>query len=163
MFGSGKRIEKLERELAEVRGELSSLQTELTRVRPILSDLKHLERIRSDLERIRLAAEAASEGLRAQPNVESLHQARRKVPLDSVQLAKTTGYVSIYFDGGRTDVVRLLVGSTEPPDDCVCEANSTNDINSYAGGIVRAGEYWRAQSKVGASRSGFICWFTPLY
>jgi hypothetical protein len=70
--------------------------------------------------------------------------------------------VSIYLTGGRTDKIKLLVGSDDPPTDCICEANTVNDLNAYAGGIVRQGEYWTVVSKHG-DRSGFSCVFTPLF
>jgi septal ring factor EnvC (AmiA/AmiB activator) len=163
MFGTRKTIEKLEREVSELRGEVSRLATELTRVRPLLADAQQVERSLADLERLRLAARAACDEMNSHVDAVQLHQARHTVPLNSVRFAKVTGYVALYFDGGRTDVVRLLVGPDDPPENCVCEANSSYKINSYAGGIVRAGEYWKAESKVGATGTGFICVFTPLY
>lgn len=79
-----------------------------------------------------------------------------------VHRAEATGYVSLYFVGGRTATVRLLVGWGDPQTECICEANTRNDLNSYAGGIVRKDEYWTLESKLG-DRSGFECVFTPLF
>jgi hypothetical protein len=88
--------------------------------------------------------------------------ARSRPAIGVVHRAEVTGYVSLFFTGGRTSVVRLLVGWADPPTECVCEANTRNDLNSYAGGIVRKGEYWLLDSKHG-DRSGFECVFTPLF
>ncbi|HUF83962.1 MAG TPA: hypothetical protein VMQ81_05145 [Acidimicrobiia bacterium] len=87
---------------------------------------------------------------------------RSRPAFNEVQRADVAGYVSLYFKGGYTDDIQLLVGVGDPPSEVVCEANTRNDMNSYAGAIVRPGEYWMARSKSGAN-SGFECVFTPLF
>lgn len=87
---------------------------------------------------------------------------RTRPALGVVHQAEVTGYVSIYFTGGRTDKIQLLAGWDDPPTECICEANNYNDLNSYAGGVVRQGEYWMVVSKK-LEKSGFECVFTPLF
>ena len=86
---------------------------------------------------------------------------RSKIPLGEVQCAESTGYVSLWYNGGFTDKVKLLVGWSDPPDELVCSLNSQNEINSYAGTIVRPGEFWVAKSKR-PNASGVKCVFTPF-
>jgi hypothetical protein len=57
--------------------------------------------------------------------------------------------------------VELCVGPTSPPDAVVCSLNVRNDINSYAGCVVRRGEFWLARSQTG-SDSGVRCMYTPF-
>lgn len=85
--------------------------------------------------------------------------ARARPVFNEVYRADVAGYISVYFTGGRTDTVRLLVGADDPPTECVCVAEAR--LNTYAGAVVRPGEYWQVQSKVGG-KSGFACTFTPL-
>lgn len=87
---------------------------------------------------------------------------RTRPAFDTVYQAEATGYVSVFFAGGRTDVLQLLVGPEDPPGECICEANTRNGLNTYIGGIVREGEYWTVVARNGA-RSGFQCVFTPLF
>ena len=86
---------------------------------------------------------------------------RLRLRLNVVYQAETAGYVSLSFSGGYTDQLRILVGLEKPRAECVGEANSANDINSYAGAIIRPGEYWMDESKRGG-RSGVKRIFTPL-
>ena len=58
--------------------------------------------------------------------------------------AKSHGYVAVYFVGGRTARMRLLVGTQSPPTTSVGYANSGSEINSYMGVSVHPGEYWMA-------------------
>lgn len=88
-------------------------------------------------------------------------QRRFRSDLNVIHHAQATGYVSIFFNGGRTDRVKLMVGATDPPTEVVSELNCRNDINSYAGGVVRQGEFWTAKSEVGKN-SGVECVFTPF-
>lgn len=81
--------------------------------------------------------------------------------LDTVHRADCLVYVAIYFTGGRTDKVSLLIGEENPPAKSYGELNSGADINSYIGGVVRPGEYWTARSK--NRSSGVKCVVTPLY
>jgi hypothetical protein len=53
---------------------------------------------------------------------------------------------------------------TDPPTECISEANTFNDLNSHAGGIVRAGEYWTLTgTHTGKKSFGYECVFTPLW
>lgn len=86
---------------------------------------------------------------------------RLRARLNRVYCAEATGYVAVYFRGGRTNKIRLLVGPKAPPEECIGEANTANDINSYVGGIVRAGEYWMVEAK--HESTSFGCVYTPLF
>ena len=77
--------------------------------------------------------------------------------LDTVYLARTLGYVSVYFVTGRTARVRLLVGPQDPPTTSVGYVAS-----SYLGGVVRPGEFWMAATHKPGLKTGFECVFTPL-
>jgi hypothetical protein len=89
-------------------------------------------------------------------------QPREMARLNQVYHSPFTGYVALFFTGGYTDRVQLLMGPTNPPEFCVCRLNCQGDVNSYAGGIVRQGEYWLAQSQIG-EESGVECCYTPFF
>jgi hypothetical protein len=78
--------------------------------------------------------------------------------LDTLYLAERTGFVSVYFDGGRNARVKLLVGPENPPTTCVGEV-----YNDYAGALVRAGEWWIARSNNSRTDLSFRVHFTPLF
>lgn len=92
-----------------------------------------------------------------------LNEPRFEAALDTVYHAKTYGYVSLYFVGGRTANMHLLVGPQSPPTTSVGSASPGSDINSYVGGIVRPGEYWMAATPRPGMKAGFECIFTPLF
>ncbi len=83
--------------------------------------------------------------------------------LDTVYRAAVPGYVAIYFDTGWTATVSLLVGTENPPTRSVGVIESWSERNSYAGGIVRAGEYWMASSDSERPDLKFRIHFTPLF
>jgi hypothetical protein len=87
---------------------------------------------------------------------------RFEAALDTVYQAATYGYVAVYFVGGRTARMHLLVGNQSPPTTSVGYANSGSEINSYMGTIVRPGEYWMAATHKPGLNAGFECIFTPL-
>jgi hypothetical protein len=161
MFTSRKTIENLEQRIADLLDRVNRLERELDLARPLLTHEAHVTQVAAKLEGIALAAKAACAEVEGRASEMGVHEPRRRVPLGAVQRAKVTGYVALYFNGGWNDEVKLLVG-TEGPTECVAQANSINDINSYAGGIVRAGEFWKVETKVGGGKSGFECVFTPL-
>jgi hypothetical protein len=106
--------------------------------------------------------EAAAEQMVTRLSGEEPHPSRIKVQFNRVYQAKSLGYVAAYFVGGRADRVSILIGEESPPTKSWAELNTTNDINSYAGAVVRPGEYWMAKAKVG-SGSGVRCTYTPFY
>ena len=112
-------------------------------------------------ERLCHATTAAVTGLQSLTDRSGVATPRFRAKLDTVYRAETLGYVSLYFVGGRTDKVELLVGPGTPPAESVGQVNTTNDINSSVGAIVRPGEYWLARSK--NSSSACVCLFTPLF
>lgn len=82
--------------------------------------------------------------------------------LDTLYRAEVTGFVAVYFVTGRTAKVQLLAGPGNPPTRVVGVVDSRGSHQSYAGGIVRAGEYWVAASASGRPNLNFRVHFTPL-
>lgn len=82
--------------------------------------------------------------------------------LDTLYRAEVTGFVAVYFVTGRTAKVQLLVGPGNPPTRVVGVVDSRGSHQSYAGGVVRAGEYWVAASASGRPGLNFRVHFTPL-
>ena len=149
------RIEQLEEHVARLAGTMAAAHA-------LLADSRRLDDLAGQARQLSMAADAALLGLEERATAIGVGLPRLRPALGAVQRAEVTGYVSIYFTGGRTDKIRLLVGRDDPPAECVCEANTTNDLNAYAGGIVRKGEYWTAACKH-PDKSGFECVFTPLF
>jgi hypothetical protein len=83
--------------------------------------------------------------------------------LDTLYRAEVTGFVAVYFVTGRTAKVRLMVGPGNPPTRVVGVVDSRGSHQSYAGGVVRAGEYWVAASASGRPGLNFRVHFTPLF
>lgn len=121
-------------------------------IETLTADVARLKTLRGEAESALYKLQAALRGERAAP---------WPVTLNHVYQADVPGYVSVWFDSGRTDKIDILVGDEDPPTLCVGNLNTTNDINSYVGTIVRPGEYWLLQSKQG-ERSGVLSMFTPL-
>lgn len=86
---------------------------------------------------------------------------RTRPALGEVHRAPTIGFLSIYFVGGRTGTVELLVGDTPQPRTRIGYLNSGADIGSYIGAVIRAGEYWIAATKR-PDKIAVECVFTPL-
>ncbi|GGM80107.1 hypothetical protein GCM10011609_14950 [Lentzea pudingi] len=141
MFGSARRT-ALETKVAELEQQVRALSGQLEAVRPLLADAARLDA---------LAARAAVAVGTAEPLGE-----RVEARLDTPYLAERTGFVSVYFDGGRTARVKLLVGPENPPTYCVGEVYA-----DHLGGVVRAGEWWIAESN--SKRPGLRVHFTPLF
>jgi len=141
----------------EVGTSLESRVEELeTRVAQLLEDDGRVpelaERAENALKALAKLAEPAG-----------LTEQRFEANLDTVYQATTYGYVAVYFVGGRTARMHLLVGPTSPPTTSVGYANSGSEINSYMGTIVRPGEYWMAATHRTGMKAGFECIFTPLF
>ncbi|WP_433271934.1 hypothetical protein ACQPZF_14540 [Actinosynnema sp. CS-041913] len=82
---------------------------------------------------------------------------RFQAALNTVYQARTSGYVAVYFVGGRTARMRLLTGPQSPP------TTSVGYGDTYVGGVVRAGEFWMAATHRPGIKAGFECVFTPLF
>jgi hypothetical protein len=160
MFGS--RHKATEARLAAAETVIERLVEETAAARQLIADTRHLERLSERAERLRDAAETALKGVQGAAIAAGVHRPRFKAERNKVYQAEATGYVSLYFQGGFTDRIEILVGPEDPPQECVCMVNTRNEINSYAGAIVRVGEYWVARSER-SGRSGFVCVFTPLF
>lgn len=137
---------------AEVRADLEGL----------VADGKRLRQVTEDVGRRHEEAERALRALVSRLEGGAMPPPRTKVEFNKVYQAETLGYVAAFFDGGRTDKVSVLIGAENPPALSYGELNTTNEINSYVGAIVRPGEYWMVRSKRG-ERSGVKCFYTPLY
>lgn len=143
------RIQELEGRVERMTGLLGNLLDDEDR-HARLTDLA--ERTGSALRALETRADTVGVG-----------KPRFEARLDTVYHATTYGYVACYFVGGRTARVRLLVGPQAPPTTSVGYANSSAEINSYLGGIVRPGEYWMAATHKPGMNAGFECIFTPLF
>ena len=78
--------------------------------------------------------------------------------VNTVYLAEYTGYVSIFFTGGWMSRVELVAGPENPPTEVISALEG--ELNSYAGGVIRRGEYWMARAK--RDKAGVQCVFTPF-
>ncbi len=145
-----------------VRLMLNSVAEELRQaLTQSLQDARQASEIKEAVARLKAEIEKTAEQLTARARGEAAQQKRFKAALNRVYQAEWTGYVSIFFTGGWTDTASLRVGPTNPPQNIVSILNCQNDINSYAGGVVRQGEYWMAESKRG-EKSGVECIYTPF-
>ncbi|MGH3245357.1 MAG: hypothetical protein ACRDOI_03975 [Trebonia sp.] len=149
------RIERLEGHVAQLAGTMTS-------ARALLADSRRIEELAARARQLSAGADAALLALGERAAASGAGLPRLRPALGAVHRAEATGYVSIFFTGGRTDTLKLLVGWDDPPTECICEANTRNDLNAYAGGIVRKGEYWTVVGR-SPERSGFECVFTPLF
>ncbi|MFI6026635.1 hypothetical protein [Amycolatopsis magusensis] len=119
-----------------------------------------LERRIAELERMvqTLTARADASEARTAPRGEGFEGR-----LDTLYRAESSGFVAVYFVTGRTAKVQLLVGPHNPLTRVVGVVNSRGSQDSYAGGIVRAGEYWVAASSSRRPNLNFRVHFTPLF
>lgn len=149
------RIERLEQHVARLSGAMMAAG-------PLLADSRRLEELAGRAGQLSAAADGALAALGERAAAAGVGLPRSRPDFGTVHRAEATGYVSAYFVGGWNDKLRLLVGWDDPPTECICEANTTNDLNSYVGGIVRKGEYWTIACKR-PTKLGFECVFTPLF
>ncbi|HEX6356107.1 hypothetical protein [Actinophytocola sp.] len=154
MFGS--RDDALYARVQELEGRVERLSA---RLGTLLDD----EDRHARLIEMTTRAEGALRSLRELTEPAGVGEPRFEAALDTVYRAKTYGYVAVYFVGGRTARMRLLVGPQSPPTTSVGYANSGSEINSYMGGVVRPGEYWMAATHRTGMKAGFECIFTPLF
>lgn len=155
-------LKELQERVEQLAGRIGQLTEMVAPVQALLDDTRRLEDLAERAGRLSAEADQALLGLQKRATAAGVGLPRTRPAIGVVHRAEVTGYVSLYFVGGRTATVRLLVGWDDPPTECICEANTRNDLNSYAGGIVRKDEYWILDTKLG-DRSGFECVFTPLF
>ena len=74
---------------------------------------------------------------------------RVRVPLNEVQYAESRVFISLWFDGGHTDIVNLYIGLSQDDAELVGTLNTVNQFNGSVSALVRTGEYWWAESKRG--------------
>jgi hypothetical protein len=154
MFGSEQR-EGLERRIVELERVVQTLTAQVDAARPLLADTTRLEALTA-------RAEAAAEALEARTMQVPLGEGFEG-RIDTLYRAEATGFVAVYFVTGRTAKVQLLVGPRNPPTRVVGVVDSRGQHDSYAGGIVRAGEYWTAASNSKRPNLNFRVHFTPLF
>jgi hypothetical protein len=150
-------------ELAALRARVDRLEQELERLhaatdmaRPLLDDARRLADLADEARRCGDSAAAAVDTMRAMTAAAGIGQPRLSAQLNMIYQAKTTGYVWLFFVGGVTEPAEILVGTTRPPTQSVAKALS----GTYAGTIVRAGEYWTARTN--NKNAGYRCIFSPL-
>lgn len=162
--------------LATVQGALVELGARLQgdperRAQAVLAAAS--EELRVQLQRAigdtQVASERATQAQQASKDIVALRarlqrppawQAPQPMPLDVVHHAPTNGFVALWFEGGYTGVVALLVGPADPPETCVGRLNTRNDLNPFCATVVRRGEYWKAQVEKGSP--DLPCVYTPF-
>ena len=89
----------------------------------------------------------------------AVHEPRFEPLFNQVYQADGHIFVTVWFEGGHTSPVELLVGDEFPPDVSlgVLRAESGN-----ASGLVRPGEYWALSCKRDDG-GGFRAMATPMY
>lgn len=145
--------------LGAIEQQLTALTGDLETIRPVLTDVGRLEELAERAGRLSSVVEQSVTAMQSTVEAAGLMGARAGPAFNEVYRTDVAGYISAYFTGGRTDTVRLLVGAENPPAECVYIAESR--LNTYAGAVVRPGEYWQVRSNVG-QQSGFTCTFTPF-
>jgi hypothetical protein len=162
LFVSKDELNALQERVAQLEAHIAQLTAAVAPARALLDDSRRLEELGERAARLSAAADSALLGIQQLATSTGVALPRTRPAFNTVYQAEATGYVSLFFTGGRTDILQLLAGPDNPPTECICEANTRNDLNSYAGGIVRKGEYWTVVSRTGL-RSGVECVFTPLF
>ncbi|PSL53756.1 hypothetical protein B0I31_108203 [Saccharothrix carnea] len=154
MFGT--RDEALYARVLELEGRVE-------RLTGLLGKLSDDEERYARLHELAERADGALLSLEGRAAAAGIGEPRFQATLDTIYRARTFGYVAVYFVGGRTARVRLLVGPESPPTVSVGCADSSSDLNSYIGGVVRPGEFWTASTPRPGQKTGFECVFTPLF
>lgn len=168
MSAAKQRLDDADARLASLEAPLADLTESASGARVLLADDERLERISTRIAEISASARHALDGVEGRAASIPVTAPRSTPELGVVHRAEATGYVAVYFDGGMTDEITLLVGQSDPPSEVVGVANSAADLHSYVGAVVRRGEYWRVASRNedraqrGAGDSGFVCVFTPF-
>lgn len=162
MFGKDREIAELEERIDALSKQLDEVRTDNEVARRLLDDAHRLEQLAQQARELSEIAAATLSGLQTAAADAGVQGMRFEPDFNVVYHADVAGYLAVFNDGGFTDRIELLVGSDDPPTEVVATANSRNDINSYAGTVVRPGEHWMIQSKVGA-KSGMKATFTPLF
>ncbi|MFJ6672240.1 hypothetical protein ACIQMJ_14115 [Actinosynnema sp. NPDC091369] len=156
MFRSKREAEELRARVADLERQVATLSAQLSATRPLLDDATRIESLARQ-------AEAAVRSLEARATPLGVGGTRTRPKLDTLYRADVLGYVSVYFVTGHITTVKLTVGTENPPTTVVGIAAGAGDSNSYAGAIVRPGEYWIAATRGDRTDYGFELHFTPLY
>jgi hypothetical protein len=156
VFKSKREAEELRARVADLERQVATLSAQLSATRPLLDDATRIESLARQ-------AESAVRSLEARATPLSVGGPRTTPKLDTLYRADVLGYVSVYFVTGYISTVSLTVGSQNPPTNVVGIAHGGGESNSYAGAIVRPGEYWIAATRGDRPHYGFELHFTPLY
>jgi hypothetical protein len=136
----------------DLRRQVATAETMLGDLRARLTDLEGLER----------EAVALIESLERRTGAQGVRGAPEQVDLGELRQAKRFAIVTLWFDGGGTDVVELRVGFDPPPEHVVGRVNSRNKLNSSLSTIVRPGEWWATSTDGGEWGSGVKITYTEF-
>lgn len=156
MFGSKREAEELRARVADLERQVAVLTGRLAATGPLLDDATRVESLARQ-------AEAAVRSLEARATPLGVGGPRTRPKLDTLYRADVLGYVAVYFVTGYIATVKLTVGAENPPTTVVGIAHGGGESNSFAGAIVRPGEYWIAATSGERADYGFELHFTPLY
>jgi hypothetical protein len=84
---------------------------------------------------------------------------RIAVRFNEVYHAEGFGHLSVWFSGGRTGRVIILVRGDNPPTEIVGEVDA--DVAGSGAAIIRPGEYWMLDCNR-RNGGGFKAVFTPM-
>lgn len=150
-------IDMLTRRVTQLEAELAQLTQMLAAAEPLLRNTNHLTDLAEQANHLNQAAQSTLRDLREQAAPLGIGKVRFEVALNTVYHADTPGYVSMVFVGGRTGLVQILAGPTDPPTQPVSFPGG-----EYVSGFIRRGEYWMA-SCLGRGLAAFKGIFTPSY
>jgi hypothetical protein len=149
---------ELERRLAAVEGRLARIDAMTAQAAPLLADAAHVQHLaeeaRSLSEAVRVTVAGASEAAK------TVVKPRFTPRFNEVYRSEGFGYVCVYFAGGRTGTVRILVGIEDPPTELAVEV--AFESPNYGAAVIRPGEFWTLSCRR-ADGGGFKAQFTPLF
>lgn len=140
-----------------LHSRVQELEARVKYLTDVVGTLLQDEERHTRLTELTARADGALRALEARAASVGVGEPRFQAALDTVYQAKTSGYVAVYFVGGRTARMRLLVGPQNPP------TTSVGHTDSYVSGVVRPGEFWMAATPRPGMKAGFKCVFTPLF
>jgi hypothetical protein len=166
-MGRRREIETMTARIEALEREVQRLSARTAAAGPLLDDARRLEELAGRAERCSRATTVLVDELQGLTTRAGVGGARFRAEINKVYQASSHGYASLYFQGGRTAKIQIVVGTTSPPDEVVGEVNTVNDLNPSTGAVIRAGEFWGARFRDGwdakGNGSGFVCVFTPLF
>ena len=110
MFGSRREVRVLNAEVAALRKRLRALDTEVAVLRPLRAEAGRIDELAERATQLSEAAKVAMAAVDDRAVDAGLARPRVPCSLNTVYRADVLGYISLYYRGGRTGHVRLLVG-----------------------------------------------------